>query len=67
MITINIGEIKTEKIVLSGSILALIIWREKKHQIKTREYEHKTTQMSTRKCQGYFICTRVRRVTASKL
>lgn len=29
MITINIGEIKTEKIVLSGSILALIIWREK--------------------------------------
>ena len=37
MITINIGEIKTEKIVLSGSNNLV----REKHQIKTREYEHK--------------------------
>ena len=29
--------------ILYGSILALIIWYEKKNQIELREYEHKTT------------------------
>ena len=42
---INIGEIEAEKVIFDGSILALIIWYEKKCEIIFGEYEYKTTQM----------------------